>query len=182
MACDFFTVETLRLRTLYVLFFIELGTRRVHLAGVTAHPDSAWVTQQARNSILSREEEANAVRCLIHDRDGKYSGPFDEMFRTEGVTVIRTPIRAPRANAFAERWVRTVRTECLDWTLVHGQRHHELVLRAYISHYNRGRPHRGLGLATPGGPDLAPSAPSRGAHLLCREILGGLIHEYEATA
>ncbi len=85
---------------------------------VSAHPDSAWVIQQARNSTFSLEVRAARVRFLIHDRDGKYSGPFDEVFRTEGVTMIRTPIRDPRANAFAERWVRTVRTECLDWTLV----------------------------------------------------------------
>ncbi|HCP61108.1 MAG TPA: integrase, partial [Actinobacteria bacterium] len=89
------------------------------------------------------------VRFLIRDRDAKFSGPFDEVFRTEGVTIVRTPIRAPRANAFAERWVRTVRTECLDWTLVRGRGHLERVLRIYAEHYNAERPHRGLGLATP---------------------------------
>jgi len=149
LACDFFTVETLRLRTLYVLFFIELHTRRVHVAGVTAHPDSAWVSQQARNLAYSFEDRPTPVRFLIRDRDAKFSGPFDEVFRTEGVTIVRTPIRAPRANAFAERWVRTVRTECLDWTLVRGRGHLERVLRIYAEHYNAERPHRGLGLATP---------------------------------
>jgi len=149
LACDFFTVETLRLRTLYVLFFIELHTRRVHVAGVTARPDSAWVSQQARNLAYSFEDRPTPVRFLIRDRDAKFSGPFDEVFRTEGLTVIRTPIRAPRANAFAERWVRTVRTECLDWTLVRGREHLERVLRIYAEHYNAERPHRGLGLATP---------------------------------
>ncbi|MCA1698707.1 MAG: integrase core domain-containing protein [Actinobacteria bacterium] len=182
VASDFFTVETFGLRTLYVLFFIELKTRRVHLAGVTAHPDSAWVTQQARNSTFSPQERAARVRFLIHDHDGKYSGPFDEVFRTEGVTVIRTPIRAPRANAFAERWVRTARAECLDWTLVHSQRHLERVLRAYVLHYNRGRPHRGIGLATPAGPAAAPSTPIPGYRVLSRDILDGLIHEYEVAA
>jgi putative transposase len=93
-------VETIRLKTLYVLFFIELSTRRVHVSGVTAHPDSAWVTQQARNRVFLPDEPAPA-RFLIHDRDSKYSGPFDEVFRTEGITVVRTPIRAPGANAFA---------------------------------------------------------------------------------
>jgi putative transposase len=107
-------VETLRLKTIYVLFFIELRTRRVHVAGVTAHPDSAWVSQQARNLASALEDRAMPIRFLVRDRDAKFSGPFDEVFRTEGVTVIRTPIRAPRANAFAERRVRTLRTECLD--------------------------------------------------------------------
>jgi putative transposase len=183
LASDFFTVETLRLKTLHVLFFIELHTRRVHVAGVTAHPDSAWVTQQARNlAIWGPEERLASARFLIHDRDAKYSGPFDEVFRTEGVEVIRTPIRAPRANAFAERWVRTVRTECLDWMLVRDRRHLERVLRAYASHYNGGRPHRGLRLATPERSESTPGAPANATGLLRREILGGLIHEYECAA
>jgi transposase InsO family protein len=145
VATDFFTVETIRLKTLYVLFFIELSTRRVHVAAVTANPDSAWVTQQSRNLAHTMQDGERPTRFLIHDRDSKYSGPFDEVFRTSGVRVIRTPIRAPRANAFAERWVRTVRTECLDWTLVRGRRHLDRVLQTYTSHYNKARPHRGLG-------------------------------------
>ena len=180
LASDFFTVETLRLRTLYVLFFIELHTRRVHVAGVTAHPDSAWVTQQARNRII--EIEDRPARFLIHDRDAKYAGPFDEVFRTEGTRVIRTPVRAPRANAFAERWVRTVRAECLDWVLIRGRRHLEGVLRAYVAHYNRGRPHQGLQLATPEPPESAPSARGKLTQLFRRDILGGLIHEYDRAA
>jgi putative transposase len=123
-----------------------------------------------------------SARFLIHDRDAKYSGPFDEVFRTEGVEVIRTPIRAPRANAFAERWVRTVRTECLDWMLVRGRRHLERVLRAYASHYYGGRPHRGLRLATPERPESTPIAPTNATGLLRRDILGGVIHEYERAA
>jgi putative transposase len=118
MAFDFFTVETAWLRTLYVLFAIELRCRRVHVTGVTRNPDSAWVTQQARN--LAMREQLEGIRFVIRDRDSKFSGPFDEVFLTEGVRIIKTPIRAPRANAFAERWVRTVRAECLDWTLVLG--------------------------------------------------------------
>ena len=181
-ALDFFTVETAFLRTLYVLFFIELATRRIRVAGVSSHPDSAWVTQQARNLAGSREEGTPMPRFLIHDRDSKYSGPFDEVFRTEGASVIHTPIRAPRANAFAERWVRTVRTECLDWTLVRGRRHLERLLRTYAEHYNARRPHRGLDLATPDGSGSPPNAFDYGSRLVRRDILGGLIHEYESAA
>ena len=133
LACDFFTVETLTLRRYYVLFFIELGSRRVHLAGCTTNPSGAWVTQQARNlgftGVLER------MRFLIHDRDSKFSAAFDEVFRSEGIRVIRTPIRAPQANAFAERFVRTVRGECLDWLLILGRRHLEHVLATYVTHY-----------------------------------------------
>jgi transposase InsO family protein len=179
-ACDFFTVETINLNTLYVLFFIELSTRRVHLAAVTRNPDSAWVTQQARNVFLIDLD--HDPRILLHDRDSKYSGSFDEVFRTDGAQVIRTPVRAPRANAVAERWVRTVRTECLDWTLVFGERHLERTLRTYVEHYNTVRPHRGLDLKAPQSrepPDHPTGQPIR---LRRRDVLGGLIHEYEAAA
>ncbi len=147
LACDFFTVETVFLKTLYVLFFIELSTRRVHVAGTTSRPDSAWVTQQARNlSITGRLEDKH---ILLRDRDSKFSGPFDEVFRTEGLTVVKTPVRAPMANAFSERWVGTARRECLDHVLVFGRRHLQRVLGAYTEHYNRARPHRGLDLDLP---------------------------------
>jgi putative transposase len=176
LACDFFTVETLRLKTLYVLFFIELGTRRVHVAGATAHPDSAWVTQQARN--LAIDERLGDVRFLLRDRDVKFSGLFDEVLRTEGIRVIRTPIRAPKANAFAERFVRTVRQECLDHVLVYGRRHLDRVLRSYVSHYMEQRPHRGLDLATPRGGTAAPARHTERRRIDRRDVLGGLIHEY----
>jgi hypothetical protein len=127
LACDFFAVETVSLRTLYVLFSIELGSRRVHLAGVTANPDCAWLCQQARN--LAIEERLVNVRFLLHDRDAKFSGSFDQIVSSEGVRLIKTPIRAPKANAVAERWVRTVRNECLDHVLVFGRKHLERVLR-----------------------------------------------------
>jgi transposase InsO family protein len=182
LACDFFTVETLRLKTLYVLFFIELGNRRVHIGGVTAKPDSAWVTQQARNLSFDLGDSYRSFRFLIRDRDSKYTMSFDEVFWSEGTEVIQTPIRAPRANAFAERWVRTVRTECLDWILILGRRHIERVLRTYADHYNRARPHRGLALASPlsASPMPAPSATPKGIHR--RDLLGGLIHEYSRAA
>jgi putative transposase len=180
LASDFFTVETIALKTLYVLFFIELATRRVHLGGVTANPDSAWVTQQGRNLFLADREQVPLF--LIHDRDSKYSGPFDEVFRSEGTKPIRTPFRSPRANAHPERWVRTVRTECLDWTLVLGRRHLERVLRAYVKHYNRGRPHRGLDLRTPETRDPPDRISRQPIGVRRRDVLGGLIHEYESAA
>jgi hypothetical protein len=181
VACDFFTVETAWLRTLYVLFWIELGTRRVHLAGVTANPDGAWVTQQARN--LAIEEQLGNVRYLIHDRDSKFSGPFDSVFASEGVRVIETPVRAPKANAFAERWVRTARRECLDHVLVIGRRHLERTLREYLAHYNAERPHRALELAAPVGlPREARGSPPTLDNIRRTDVLGGLIHEYHAAA
>ena len=179
MAMDFFTVETIWLRTLYVLFAIELAARRVHVLGVTYHPGAVWITQQARN--LAIDGWLEPIRFLIHDRDSKFCAAFDEVLRSEAVKVIETPIRAPRANAFAERWVRTARSECLDWLLVLGRRHLQRVLRTYVAHYNAARPHRGLGLQTPDSrPDSLPW--SRGARVDRRDLLGGLIHEYEVAA
>jgi len=123
VACDFFTVDTVWLRRLYVLFFIELDTRRVHLAGVTAKPNGAWVTQQARNLLLVLGERGREVRFLVRDRDAKFCRGFDDVFRSQGAEVLVTPVQAPNANAFAERWVRTVRAECLDWLLIVGSTH-----------------------------------------------------------
>ena len=161
----------------YVLFFIELGSRRVHLAGCTANPTGSWVTQQARN--LSFAGLLERMRFLIHDRDSKFTASFDEVFGSEGVRVIHTPIRAPQANASAERFVRTVRTECLDHLLILGSRHLERVLRIYIQHYTSERPHRGLGLQPPEPPQLK-SPP--GGDVERRDRLGGLLHEYYRAA
>jgi putative transposase len=179
VACDFFTVETVWLRTLYVLFFIEHGTRRVRLAGVTAHPDGVWMRQQGRN--LAVDEQLENVRFLIHDRDAKFSGPFDQVVGDEGVRVIRTPVGSPRANAVAERWVRTVRSECLDDLLVVGRRHLERILREYLAHYNGERPHRALALAAPTRESQEPRG-SPPTMIRRRDVLGGLIHEYRAAA
>jgi putative transposase len=178
VACDFFTVETAWLRTLYVLFFIEHGSRRVHLAGVTANPHGPWMRQQARN--LAIEQRLRRIRFLLHDRDAKFSGPFDELIRSEGVCVLKTPIRAPQANAVAERWVRTVRNECLDHILVFGRRHLERMLRDYVAHFNDQRPHRSLALMPPAGSTQARGSPYSG--VVRRDVLGGLIHEYYAAA
>ncbi len=182
LACDFFTVETLRLQTWYVLFFIELQTRRVFVAGCTEHPSAAWVTQQARNLAWQLEDESRRPTLLIRDGDAKCPASFDTVFRAAVARVVRIPIRAPRANAVAERWVGTVRRECLDWLLILGPRHLEQVLREYVAHYNAARPHRALELRAP----LArghPSQPiSRVEEVIRRDRLGGLIHEYEPLA
>jgi putative transposase len=178
LACDFVTVETVFLRTLYVLFFIELSTRRVHVAGTTSRPNSAWVSEQARNlSIIGGLEDK---RILLRDRDAKFSGPFDEVFRTEGLTVVKTPVRAPRANAFAERWVGTARRECLDHVLIFGRRHLQRVHGAYVEHYNRARPHRGIDFEPPDPGPCAEAVP--GTKVRRRDVLGGLIHEYYRSA
>jgi putative transposase len=178
IACDFFTVETISLRRFYVLFFIELESRRVHLAGCTTNPTGGWVTQQARN--LSFTGLLERMRFLIHDRDSKFSAAFDEVFHSQAIQVIHTPIRAPQANAYAERFVGTVRAECLDRLLILGRRHLERVLRLYTTHYNSERPHRALALLPPEPATAATTA--TGHQIKRRDRLGGLIHEYHRAA
>jgi putative transposase len=135
VACDFFTVDTVLFGRLYALVFIELATRQVYLAGITANPTGEWATQQARNIIETFVDRAEPIRFLIHDRDSKFTAAVDEVFRSDGIRVIRTPVRAPRANAFIERWIGSVRRECLDRILIVNRRHLERVLPAYIRHY-----------------------------------------------
>jgi transposase InsO family protein len=178
LACDFLTVETAFLQRIYVLFFISMATRRIEYIASRSNPDERWVTQQARNLVMQLGDQ-HSFRFLIHDRDTKFSHAFDEIFRTEGIKVIRTPIQAPNANAHAERWVRTVRADCLDRILILGRHHLEHLLRVYRRHYNEHRPHRALDLSPPDGHDPKPlSVPDR---LQRRDLLGGLIHEYEAA-
>jgi putative transposase len=179
VACDFFTVETAFLRRYYVLFFIELQTRRVQLAGCSATPSAHWVAQQARN--LSFSGALGDAGFLVHDRDSKFSPAFDEVFRSDGIRIVLTPFRAPKANAHAERFVRTVRSECLDWLLIGGQRHLERVLQVFVDHYNRERPHRSLGRHPP--QPLAPTTPiSACGPVKRKDRLGGLLHEYYRAA
>jgi putative transposase len=183
LACDFLTVETVGLTRLYVLFIIELEHRRVHLAGITAHPTGTWVTQMTRNLVMDLDEHAHRFRFLIRDRDDKFARVFDAVFTAVGIRVLKTPPRAPKANAYAERWVRTVRTECLDWILVWNRRHLERVLTDYIRHYNTARPHRGIDLDVP--VPAAEPPPARIEQLPRVErtdVLGGLIHEYRHAA
>jgi transposase InsO family protein len=182
LACDFFHVDTVLLRRFYVLFFIELDTRRVYITGITANPVGEWVTQQARNLSSVLADRAVAVRFLIRDRDMKYSASFDEVFASDGVRIIRTPVRARRANAVAERFVGTIRRECLDRMLILHRRQLEQVLAEFVDHHNRHRPHRSLEQASPLGPPPVPIACPDPKRLRRSDRLGGLIHEYELAA
>jgi putative transposase len=178
VACDFFTVESVFLRRYYVLFFIAHANRRVWLAGCSANPTGAWVTQQARNLGLDLAD--HGTRLLIRDRDSKYSATFDEVFRSTGIRIVKTPVQAPQANAIAERFVRTVRVECLDWLLILNPRHLERVLRVYVEHYNTQRPHRALRLQPPQPREPPPTPAINEIHR--HDRLGGLIHEYYRDA
>jgi putative transposase len=188
LECDFLTVDTLFLKRFYVLFFIELATRRVHLAGITTNPDGGWVTQQARNLLMQLDDDDSPrrPRFLIRDRDSKFTRDFDEVFRSEGIRVIKAPVRAPKARAHVERWVGTVRRECLDRLLILGRRHLHHVLTGYIAHYNEHRPHRALHqrppLATPMATERSLADVIDLARVRRRDRLGGLIHEYELAA
>jgi putative transposase len=185
LACDFFTVDTVWLRRLYVLAFLSIGSRRIEYLACTRKPNTAWMLQQARNLLMELDDRDRQVRFLIHDRDAKFPREFDALLEGEAIKVIRTPIQAPNANAHMERWVGTVRRECLDRLLILGRRQLEHVLRIFVRHYNRRRPHRALDLKPPD-----PTARSSiGTHstpqtlqLNRRDLLGGLIHEYELAA
>jgi transposase len=181
LAADFYHVDTVFLRRLYVLFFIEHGTRRVHLAGITAHPTGEWVAQQARNLLMNLDDQAGALKFLIRDRDAKFTATFDAVFTAAAVRIIRTPVRAPRANAIAERWIASARRECLDRMLITGGRHLRLILSEYTDHYDGHRPHRALQQNPPAGRAQLP-AEMTGMRVLRRDRLGGLIHEYSQVA
>jgi putative transposase len=183
LAVDFFTVETITLQRLYVLFFIELRSRCVHFAGCTANPTGPWVTQQARQFAWRLQERAGSFPFLIRDRDSKFTRDFDAVFASEGIQIIETPVRAPKANATAERFVRTVRAECLDWLLIVNRSHLERVLRVLAGHYNRHRPHRALKLKPPDPAARKLRIMHSPTNLVeRRDRLGGLIHEYRLAA
>jgi hypothetical protein len=174
LACDFFTVETIWLKTIYVLFFIELGTRRIYLAGCMTNPDITWVTQQARKLVWKLKDDSRDMAFLIHNNDTKFTSSCDNVFSSEGIEILNTPYRATRANAYADRWVRSVREECLDHSLVLDESHLRRVLREYGGYYNLARPHQGIGQHFP----VSGPVNSTKGLVRRRDVLGGVITDY----
>jgi putative transposase len=184
LACDFLHVDTIGLTRIYVLFLMEVATRRVYILGATIHPSAEWVAQQARNLMLDLGERAGQFRFLIRDRDAKYTTVFDEVFTSEGIEVLRSPPQAPRANAYAERWVRTARRECLDQMLIYNPRHLLAILGEFVAHYNERRPHQSRDQRPPNATDATPLVvvDLAAARISRRRIVGGLINEYSQAA
>ncbi|MDT3446503.1 MULTISPECIES: integrase core domain-containing protein [unclassified Pseudofrankia] len=181
LAVDFFHVDcALTLRRLYCFFVMEVGSRYVHVLGVTAHPDGPWTNQQVRNLLMDLGDRAAGFRFLVRDRAGQFTAAFDAVLADAGITAVKIPPRTPRANAFAERFVRTVRAEVTDRMLIFGERHLRAVLAEYARHYNGRRPHHALQLQPP-RPDH-PIADLTAGRIKRRPILGGLINEYEPAA
>ncbi|MEU6654715.1 integrase core domain-containing protein [Streptomyces sp. NPDC046900] len=180
LAADFFHVDTVTLKRLYVFFALETGTRTVHILGVTAHPTATWATQLARNLLADLGDRTSSFRYLLRDRDSRYTEAFDVVFTADGIEILKSAPQAPKMNAHAERFIRTARAECIDRLLIYNEQHLRRVLAEYAEHYDRGRPHRALQLRAPADdPDVIPFPAQR---IQCHDILGGLIHEYRDTA
>jgi transposase InsO family protein len=181
---DFVHVDTALLRRIYALIVIEHGTRRVHLAGITANPDRGWTTQAARNFLIDLGQRAASVRFLIRDRAGQFTGSFDAVFTAEGIGILVSPPQAPRANAICERIIGTLRRELFDRLLMVNEHHLRRVLAEYLRHYNTARPHRALGQLAPGQADTRPPKLIDLADYRVRrkQVLGGLTHEYQTAA
>jgi putative transposase len=181
LACDFFTVDTVFLQRIYVFFVVEIASRRVHILGATRHPTGAWVAQQARNLLMDLDERAQSFRFLIRDRDTKFTDAFDAVFGAANIRILRTPPQTPKANAFAERWILSVRRECTDRLLIFSERHLESVLKIYQGHFNGHRPHRSLAQRPPAPPP--ETIPTSDNYTIYRSrLLGGLINEYRNAA
>ena len=180
LSCDFLHVDTVFLKRLYVFFVMEIQTRRMHILGVTAHPTGAWTVQQARNLLMDLGERAARFEFLIRDRDSKFTAAFDAVFTGNGTRIIKTPVRSPRANSFAERYVGTLRRECLDHLLIYGERHLRRILAEYSRHYNEHRPHQSREqrppLHEPG------QTVDMTARIKRRQVVHGLINEYRRAA
>ena len=183
LAADFVHVDTVLLRRIYALIVIEHGTRRAHLAGITANPDGAWTTQAARNFLMDLGQRAASVKFLIRDRAGQFSGSFDAVFQADGIRILASPPQAPRANAICERTIGTLRRELFDQLLIVNERHLRRVLTDYLRHYNAARPHRALGQLAPAQAGTRPPEINLAEHQIRRkQVLGGLTHEYEIAA
>jgi transposase InsO family protein len=181
-ACDLFHVDTVFMKRLYVLFFINHATRAIHIMGVTAHPTSAWVAQQARNLLIELGERADAMRFVIRDRDAKFTAAFDEVFTSLSIRIVKTPIRAPRANAIVERWIGTLRRECTDRLLIYSETHLRQVLAKYQRHYNDHRPHRSRERRPPLPPAVSAPDDLDQLRLERHEVLNGLINQSQQAA
>ncbi|MFC0112289.1 integrase core domain-containing protein [Kibdelosporangium aridum] len=184
LAIDFFHVDTVALNRLYVAFVIEINTRKVHLLGITQHPTADWAVQVARNLVSDLEEAGHHFRYLIRDRDAKFGAAFDAVFASIGIQVVLTAPQAPRMNAFAERWIGSVRRECTDRILITGEHHLRHILDVYVAHYNSGRSHQGDGMrlrAPDDEPNMTPFQ-AQIATIRRQQRLGGLLNEYRPAA